>query len=121
MELYQYLILAGLTAYLLKPLLTNDLTRQKAGELRRNGAVIIDVRSEEEFRKARIQEAMNLPLGEIKDRIQTSVKKKDRVILLYCRAGNRSFTAKRILKGEGYTNVYNLGSLRRAKKMLANA
>ena len=71
---------------------------------------IIDVRSKEEFAAWHMPEAINLPLGELRSELATSVINGDRQqpIFLYCRVGFRSYLAYRILRQSGYTNVTTL-------------
>jgi phage shock protein E len=85
------------------------------------GAWVIDVRSPEEFRGGHLPMAVNIPLGELRESLPRLVKDKGRVLLLHCLSGGRSGIAKQQLKSWGYTNVFNLGSLARARKIAARA
>jgi phage shock protein E len=85
------------------------------------GALVIDVRSPEEFRSAHVPDAINIPLGELRDTLPARVKNKNQVLLLHCLSGGRSGIAQQQLKGLGYTHVFNLGSLARAKQIVAGA
>ena len=51
---------------------------------------------------------VNIPLSDIKQKIEKIVPNKDRKILLYCQSGLRSKKAIRILEKLGYNNLYNL-------------
>jgi len=82
------------------------------------GGIIIDVRSKSEFQSKRIENATNIPLDSLDARIAKQVKDKDKPLLLHCLSGTRSGSAKRLLERMGYTNVHNLGSLGRARKLL---
>ena len=83
-----------------------------------HGALVIDVRSAEEFQNAHVPDAINIPLGELRDRLPARVKDKNQVLLLHCLSGGRSGIAQQQLKGMGYTNVFNLGSFARAKEIV---
>ena len=83
-----------------------------------NGALVIDVRSPEEFQSGNVPKAINIPLGELRDSLPLRVKDKNQVLLLHCLSGGRSAIAQQQLKGMGYTNVFNLGSFARAKKIV---
>ncbi len=83
-----------------------------------NGALIIDVRSPEEFRQAKIPGAINLPLGEVREKISQRVKDKNQPLLVHCLSGGRSAIARLQLRRLGYTKVYNLGSLARARQIV---
>ena len=74
-------------------------------------SVMIDVRTDEEWRAGYIEGAIHIPLSEIKKNIENYEISKDEEILLYCRSGNRSGRAKIILDELGYTNVTNIGGI----------
>jgi len=82
------------------------------------GALVIDVRSPEEFRGGHVPNAINIPLGELRESLPRRVKDKSQVLLLHCLSGGRSGIAKHQLKGLGYPNVFNLGSYGRAKQIV---
>ena len=73
--------------------------------------IILDVRSEEEYRMQRIDGAVLIPVGELKARAESELPDKDAQILVYCASGARSATAVRILTKRGYTNVHNIGAI----------
>jgi phage shock protein E len=81
------------------------------------GALVIDVRSPEEFRSGHLPNAVNIPLGELRESLPRLVKDKGQVLLLHCLSGGRSGIAKQQLASMGYTNVFNLGSLARARRI----
>lgn len=83
-----------------------------------NGALVIDVRSPEEFRGGHVANAVNLPLDELRERAPKLVTDRNQVLLLYCLSGGRSAVATQRLKRLGYANVFNLGSLARAKAIV---
>lgn len=107
--------------YFMRALLVNDLSAEKARELKKVGAIVIDVRSEDEYMTSHLKTAINIPLHEINNKIGNLVPDKDKHILLHCRSGSRSLIGKRILKRMEYKNVYNLGSFRRAERLVDNA
>lgn len=75
-----------------------------------NGALIIDVRTEEEFAQGHLEQAQNIPLSDILAEglvdIETS-----QPIVVYCRSGNRSQIAMKALIQQGFTHIYNGGGL----------
>lgn len=71
-------------------------------------AVLIDVRSKQEYNEYHLPNAINIPVYEIENRIVNYVKDKNELIILYCQMGSRSKNAKRILEKLQYNNVYNL-------------
>ena len=82
------------------------------------GAVVIDVRSPEEFRSGHVPNAVNIPLGELRESLPRRVKDKSQVLLLHCLSGGRSGIAKQQIIGMGYQNVFNLGSYGRARQIV---
>jgi phage shock protein E len=84
----------------------------------REGALVIDVRSPEEFRGGHLPNAINIPLGDLRDSLPRRVKDKRQVLLLHCLSGGRSGVAKQRAKGLGYPNVFNLGSYGRAERIV---
>jgi phage shock protein E len=72
------------------------------------GGVLVDVRTN----------ALNVPLGELKQMMPDRVPDKSKVLLLYCRSGRRSGIAETELRSLGYTNVFNLGSFGRAADII---
>jgi phage shock protein E len=81
------------------------------------GAVVVDVRTAEEFERSHIPGAVNLPLGGVVAAAQTRLPDRDQVLLVHCLAGGRSAVAQRLLKAAGYRKVFNLGSYRRAERI----
>lgn len=75
----------------------------------KNEIVIIDVRTEEEFKQGYIPTATLLPLDMILN-AQFKDLPKDKLICLYCRSGMRSGIAKKVLKKAGY-QVKNIGGI----------
>lgn len=77
-------------------------------ELKKQGAIILDVRTKGEFNGGHIRGAQNIPVDQIA--AQSGKFKKDQVIITCCASGMRSGSAKSILKSKGFTQVYNGGS-----------
>ena len=75
--------------------------------LKENGAIIIDVRTPQEFDHGHIQGSKNIPLDKIQREIKT-IKNYNKPIITVCKSGARSGMAKSILKGAG-VEVYNGG------------
>ena len=107
------------TFFLLKRM--SFVPEETAREHLANGALIIDVRSPEEFRQGKVPGAINLPLGEVREKISQRVKDKNQPLLVHCLSGGRSAIAAHQLKSLGYTQVFNLGSLNRAQRLCAAA
>ncbi|MFD3005481.1 rhodanese-like domain-containing protein [Thermus tengchongensis] len=71
-----------------------------------SGAVVVDVRTPQEFAEGHVPGAINLPVENVAQWADTLPK--DKPVYLYCRSGNRSRQAAEYLKKKGYTNLYNL-------------
>ncbi len=79
---------------------------------------LIDVRTEEEYREGYIPTAVNIPVGAIED--DPPDVSRDELIVLYCRTGNRSANAQRILLDQGFTQVVDFGGIYRWPYELKN-
>ncbi|MCX7787995.1 MAG: rhodanese-like domain-containing protein [Spirochaetes bacterium] len=74
------------------------------------GALVVDVRTEDEFLDGAYPGAINIPVGEILSRMN-ELGPKDRPIVLYCATGSRSALAAKLLKVSGFKDVTNAGGL----------
>ncbi len=82
-----------------------DLT--KAREAVKNGAIIVDVRTPQEYKEKHIPGAINLPIEEImKNNINLQ---KDKEIVLYCQTGSRSSVSAKVLSKQGWS-VYDVAT-----------
>ena len=73
--------------------------------------IIIDARTEEEFREGHIENAILIPEYEIAERAEDELPDKEALILVYCRSGRRSKIASEGLVKLGYTNVKEFGGI----------
>lgn len=78
----------------------------KAIEMNANGGIYVDVRNPPELKEGFAPYAVNIPLGELKQRFGELPKDKD--LLVYCRSGRRSEAAVKFLMDQGYTRAYNV-------------
>jgi len=74
-------------------------------------AVLIDVRTKEEYDLEHIEGALLIPLDTIEDEIISKLPDKTDHLVIYCRSGNRSQEAIRILKTLGFEFLYDLGGI----------
>lgn len=74
----------------------------------RDSAVILDVRTEEEFRKGHILNALNIPLGLLESKTAELQKYKSHPMIIVCKSGNRSNQAAGVLKKQGFEQLFNL-------------
>ncbi|HMV43426.1 MAG TPA: rhodanese-like domain-containing protein [Leptospiraceae bacterium] len=76
----------------------------------KGGALIVDVRSGEEYASGHYANAKNIPVDQVESRL-SEFGDKERKIVVYCRSGGRSGRAKGILDANGFKNVVNGGGL----------
>lgn len=80
--------------------------------------LIIDVRTEAEWREGHLDGALLIPYDTIGARIESVAPDKKAKVLLYCRSGRRSGIGLDTLKQLGYEDVTNLGSVTDAAEKL---
>ena len=91
------------------PTITPSQAREKM--LADPSAIILDVRTQQEFDEERIPGAILLPDFEVEARAAEVLPDRDALILVYCRSGRRSKIAADLLVSMGYTNVYDFGGI----------
>ena len=74
-----------------------------------DGALLLDVRTNEEYQEKHGEKALNIPLTNIQAGVLPQVTQ-DTPIYVYCRSGNRSAQAVELLKKAGYTKVTDIGA-----------
>ena len=78
----------------------------KVRELVEEKACIIDVREKHEFENGHLINAVNIPLSELRDRLDEVPK--DKPVYLHCRSSHRSYNAVMALQNRGWDNVFNI-------------
>lgn len=84
--------------------------------LMKNGAQIIDVRTEAEFGGGHIKNSVNIPLQNLSRNLENISKTKP--IIVCCASGVRSASAKSILEGQNFPEVYNGGGWKSLKQKI---
>ncbi|HEY4579011.1 MAG TPA: rhodanese-like domain-containing protein, partial [Savagea sp.] len=84
----------------------NQVKVTEVRELVEKGAFIVDVREEDEFAEGHIVNAVNIPLSQLRDRMDEIPK--DQPVYLHCRSSQRSYNALLALQRNGYENVFNI-------------
>ena len=118
MNLAAWIVIMGVVAAFL---LVKRLTQVNPGTAREwldKGALVIDVRSEAEFQERHLPGAINIPLRRLGDEIAERTANKEQPLLLHCLSGTRSGMGRNTLRKLGYRHVFNLGSYRRAARIL---
>ena len=74
------------------------------------GAVLLDVRTSEEYKDGHIPGSKNVPLQAI-GKVVSVAENKDTTLYVYCYSGVRSRQAAGLLQRMGYRNVNNIGGI----------
>lgn len=82
-------------------------------------ALLIDVRTREEYESGHIEGAKLIPYEEIGARIGELTEDRNREIALYCRSGRRSGVAQQTLAKMGFKNAVNVGGYQELRARLA--
>ncbi|NOR18671.1 MAG: rhodanese-like domain-containing protein [Xanthomonadales bacterium] len=77
-----------------------------------NGALLVDVRSAEEFEEGHLEGAINIEWDNTEALISAIGEDKQRPVVFYCRSGNRAGKSIVELGAKGYTNIYNATGLK---------
>jgi len=75
-----------------------------------DGGLLLDVRTPGEYNGGHLDGALNIPVGDLRGRLQ-ELGPKERVIVVYCASGGRSARATKFLRANGFNEVHDLGSL----------
>lgn len=80
-------------------------------ELRKEGAIVVDVRTSSEYNSGHCKGSINIPLASLNKKVD---RLKNKTIILVCRSGMRAGQAKSILQKNGIT-AYNAGAWQNVK------
>jgi rhodanese-related sulfurtransferase len=89
--------------------MATDITAAELKERLANGEkpFIVDVREDWEYQEQNIG-GLNIPLGTLPDKLDELEDHKNDEVIVHCRSGARSASAKAFLQQQGFTNVRNL-------------
>lgn len=73
------------------------------------GAMVLDVRTPEEFAEGHLTNAVNIPFEQVAEEFAKRGITKNTPVVLYCRSGRRSSIAAEALTTAGYIQIYNGG------------
>ena len=85
-----------------------SVSPEEATRLYNDGAKLIDVRTEAEYKSGRIGDAQLMPISNFESQLSKFEAFKEKPIVVYCQTGARSAKAAGILSKHGFTQVYNL-------------
>lgn len=107
------LLLSGCASNRDDKLSYDQITQEEAKTLMDSepDAVILDVRTEEEYSDCHITGAICIPNETIDESVLEQLPDKEQLILVYCRSGNRSKQASEKLADLGYTNIKEFGGI----------
>lgn len=86
----------------------NEIDYKDLLQKAKDGGILIDVRTRQEFLEGHLEGAILIPYYEIRKKIVNIIPTKEQCIILYCQNGGRSIKAYEVLKKIGYTDIYNL-------------
>lgn len=92
----------------------NTITMENAREVLESRAVdilLIDVRTKEEFKEKKLPNAINIPLDSLPEQVEDYCTDYEKTIYVYCKSGERSKEAVKLLRSMGYVNTFNIGSI----------
>lgn len=101
------LILTFCGALLASPFSLASERAEQGWALIEKGAMVVDVRTPEEFAEGHLENAVNFPLSSLGQYVHDLDK--DAPLVLYCRSGRRSGAAYQYLVKQGFTNLHNAG------------
>lgn len=76
----------------------------------KENAILLDVRTEDEYTRGKIKGSINIPLDELEEKVESIIPDKSENIYVYCLSGSRSAIAVEIIKNLGYKNVFDVKS-----------
>lgn len=110
--LFSFLIIAGLVlgcSAAVEDQGYRNLDAAQAAELIKQGPVLIlDVRTPEEYREGHIKGSVLIPVQELEREYTKISDYFQKPVLIYCRSGNRSVTASKILISKGFHDLYHM-------------
>lgn len=90
---------------------TVKITYEKAMEMVKEGAALVDTREDFEYKEKHLDGAVNLPYLYVGGGAKNVIPDKSQNIIVYCKTGKRSMQAKICLEYLGYEHVYFLGGV----------
>lgn len=98
----------AIAGYVASNIISGDMPAITWRELlaERDGVMLIDTRTSEEYKFGTIDGAVNIPVDELRQNLGKIPR--DKPVVVFCAVGLRGYVALRILMGHGYRNVRNL-------------
>lgn len=90
----------------------SSLNTEKTTDQATENMIYLDVRTDEEWAAGHVKNAIHIPLSDIQNGVNLDKIPKDVPVQVYCRSGNRSGQAIKILSEKyGFTNLVNAGAI----------
>lgn len=88
----------------------NNIDYESAKVILKNDkqAILVDVRSPQEYREGHLEGSINIPLYDLERNCKILPDKKENTIIIYCQSGSRSRKAIQTLKEQSYLNLYQI-------------
>ena len=105
-----YAAMVVLAIWLIAPVMAgggDPSVAEKAWPMLENGALLVDVRSEQEFAQGYMPGAIRIDWDNTDALIAAIGDDKQRQVVFYCRSGNRAGKAKTALEARGYGRIFN--------------
>ena len=102
LKLFFYTLLVFLQSHIIQ-----DIDKQEVSNLLNNEIVVIDVRTNKEFKEGNIETSFNLDFQKREFIDSLNKLDKNKQYLIYCASGNRSLKASHIMKSLGFKIIYN--------------
>ncbi|MDG1889172.1 MAG: rhodanese-like domain-containing protein [Flavobacteriaceae bacterium] len=102
LKLFFYTLLVFLQSHIIQ-----DIDKQEVSNLLNNEIVVIDVRTNKEFKEGNIETSFNLDFQKREFIDSLDKLDKNKQYLIYCASGNRSLKASHIMKSLGFKIIYN--------------
>lgn len=87
---------------------TDGVDVRQASSMSQQGALLLDVREQDEYAAGHAPNAQLIPLGQLSSRLPEIAAYKDKPIVVMCRSGRRSAKAVALLQEAGYSQVSNV-------------
>lgn len=94
-------------AYSVTPITQQQLLALQSSESQ-SDFLILDVRTQEEFEKSHLLQAINISHTDIKSNLPMLMKYQNKKVVVYCRSGRRAKIAENFLVAQGFTQIHHL-------------
>ncbi len=74
------------------------------------GAILLDVRTKEEYGEGHISGSINVPVEEIQN-VESAIPDQSVPVFVYCLRGGRAASAVKAMKALGYSDVHSIGGI----------